>query len=82
MEYLLYCIRTYLINTNMKINEAIQPSTKTLMETLGKDNTTGFLTEDLVKIHRQHLSGKWEPATYEEMISEIDTLMEIDGDNE
>lgn len=66
----------------MKIIEAIQPSTETLLETLGKDNTTGFLTEDLVKIHRQHFLGEWESASYDELIAEIDALMEIDGDNE
>lgn len=64
----------------MKINEAIQPSTKTLMETLGQDNDSGFKTEDLVNIYRTHAKDEWHPATLEEALSEIDALMEIDDE--
>ena len=63
----------------MKINEAIQPSTKTLMEDFSKDNNTGFKTEDLVKIYRSHTEDQWHPASLEELFDEIDALIEMDG---
>jgi hypothetical protein len=62
----------------MKINEVVQPSDKSLFESLNRGNDTGFATEDLVKIHRQHNSDKWEPASYEDLVAEIDALMELD----
>jgi hypothetical protein len=64
----------------MKINEAIQPSTKTLMETLGPDNDSGFKTEDLVTIYRTHIGDNWHPATLEECLDEIDALMEMEDE--
>ena len=62
----------------MKINEVTQPSDKALFESLDRGNDTGFATNDLVKIHRQHNSNKWEPASHEDLMSEIDALMELD----
>jgi hypothetical protein len=64
----------------MKINETVQPSTKTLMETLGQDNNSGFKAEDLVTIYRTHISDNWHPATLEECLSEIDALMEMEDE--
>jgi hypothetical protein len=61
----------------MKINEAIQPSDKTLLESFSQ-NTEGFLAEDLVKVYRTEASGKWTPASYDEAIDELDSLMELD----
>jgi hypothetical protein len=62
----------------MKITEVTKPSDKALFESLDHGNDTGFATEDLVKIHRQHNSDKWEPASYEDLMAEIDALMELD----
>lgn len=66
----------------MKLNEVTQPIDKDLFESLNKNNDTGFATNDLVKIHRQHHSNNWEPASYEDLISEIDALMELDNKSE
>lgn len=64
----------------MKINETIQPSTKTLMEAFGSDNDTGFRTEDLVAVYRTHAKDEWQPASLEEALGEIDALMEMDDE--
>lgn len=54
----------------MKINEVA--SAPTLQETIARNNDTGFLTEDLVKIVEQDQSGAWsKPMTAEELESEM-----------
>jgi hypothetical protein len=54
----------------MKINEVA--SAPTLQETIARNNDTGFLTEDLVKIVEQDQSGAWSrPMTAEELEAEM-----------
>ena len=56
----------------MKINEALQPSDKTLFESIDAENNTGYLTEDLVKIVRTHQTNEWsEPMTAEELLESL-----------
>ena len=43
----------------MKAKEVMQMSDEKLFESVDKNNNTGFLTEDVVKIIRQHESGSW-----------------------
>lgn len=63
----------------MKINEVLQRSDRALFEALDKSNDTPFSTEDLMSIHRQHTSGKWEEASYDELMEELDALIELDS---
>jgi len=64
-----------LINTGtMKITEVTQPSDNTLFESIDADNTTGFATEDLVKIYRSHNDQWSDPMSYDEMLSEMDAM--------
>lgn len=54
----------------MKITEATQLTDKTLFESLDKNNDTGVLTEDLVKVVRTHNNKEWSEAmTLEESLS-------------
>ena len=58
----------------MKINEVTAKSDKVLFEELDKNNDTGFLTEDLVKIVRTHETGSWtKPVTIDEFLAEMDS---------
>jgi hypothetical protein len=43
----------------MKIHEVTQSSDQQLFEQLNQDNHTGYATQDLVKVVRQHQSGQW-----------------------
>lgn len=45
-----------------------------LFESLDKGNTTGFATEDLVKIVEADQAGDWEELTLEEMLAEMDAM--------
>ena len=57
----------------MKINEVKVTSAKSLAESIAKDNDTGFLTEDLVRVVQQEQSCSWsKPMTLEEMLAEMD----------
>lgn len=57
----------------MKINEVEVSSAKSLTESIAKDNNTGFLTEDLVRVVQQEQSCSWsKPMTLEEMFAEMD----------
>lgn len=57
----------------MKINEVKVSSTKALTEAIARDNNTGFLTEDLVRIIQQEQSCSWsKPMSLEEMLAEMD----------
>lgn len=56
----------------MKISEVKQPSTARLLESVDQDNTTGFLSEDLVKILREHDTGQWsQPMTAEQLLESL-----------
>lgn len=56
----------------MKITEVQQPSDRTLFESIDQDNNTGFLTEDLVRIVREHQSARWsEPMTADELLESL-----------
>ena len=58
----------------MKINEVSQLSDKTLFESISKNNNTGFLTEDLMKIYRTEKNNDWsEPMTADELLQEMDS---------
>lgn len=58
----------------MKINEVTQPSDNALFEALHKDNNTGFLTEDLVKIVRTEQAGQWSaPKTADDFLAEMES---------
>jgi hypothetical protein len=58
----------------MKINEVTQFSTKTLFETIHHDNTSGFLTEDLVKIAQVEKDGEWSKSmTADDLLDEMDS---------
>lgn len=55
----------------MKITEVTRR--QQLREEFAKDNTTGFLTEDLVRIVESHESDCWsEPMTADELLAEMD----------
>lgn len=56
----------------MKISEVKQPSTARLLESVDQDNNTGFLSEDLVKILREHDAGQWsQPMTAEQLLESL-----------
>lgn len=56
----------------MKITEVQQPSTRALFESLDQDNDTGMLTEDLVRIVREHQTGTWsQPMTADELLESL-----------
>ncbi len=56
----------------MKISEVKQPSTARLLESVDQDNNTGFLSEDLVKILREHDTGQWsQPMTAEQLLESL-----------
>ncbi len=56
----------------MKINEVKVSSTKSLFEELDKNNNTGFLTEDLVKVVQAHQTNEWsEPMTAEQLLESL-----------
>ncbi len=58
----------------MKITEVTKPSDKKLFETLDRQNDTGFLTEDLVKIVREDEKSNWsDPMTFDEFMAEMDS---------
>ena len=63
------------INIDMKITEVTQPSDKALFEALDKDNTTGVLTEDLVKIAKTHNAGQWSEAMSLEESLAVDRMI-------
>ena len=55
----------------MKITEITRR--QQLREDIAKDNTTGFLTEDLVRIVEMHESDCWsDPMTADDIIAEMD----------
>ncbi len=55
----------------MKIKQLNTPSDLKLFEEFDASNTTGFATEDLVKIAKQHMEGNWlPPVTAEELLAE------------
>jgi hypothetical protein len=57
----------------MKINEVKVSSTKSLTETIDKNNDTNFQTEDLVRVVQQEQSCNWsKPMSYEELLAEMD----------
>lgn len=57
----------------MKINEVKVSSAKSLTEAIEKNNDTGFLTEDLVRVVQQEQSCSWsKPMTFEEIMAEMD----------
>jgi hypothetical protein len=59
----------------MKITEVTTSTLTALRESLEQENNTGFLTEDLISIAKQHLSGQWStPVTLEESLA-IDKLI-------
>jgi len=59
-----------LVNTLMKITEVTTSPLTALRESLEQENKTGFLTEDLMTIAKQHLSGEWsEPLSLEESLA-------------
>lgn len=43
----------------MRIKEITQPSDEALLERLGKNNTTGVKTEDLMEMVRTHEANEW-----------------------
>lgn len=56
----------------MKITEVQQPSTCALFESLDQDNDTGMLTEDLVRIVREHQTGAWsQPMSAAELLESL-----------
>lgn len=56
----------------MKISEVKQPSTARLLESVDQDNNTGFLSEDLVKILREHQAEQWsQPMTAEQLLESL-----------
>ena len=63
----------------MKNTKVTEFTDKELFKKFDQDNDTGFATKDLVKIYRQHNSDKWETASYEDLMAEIDTLMKLDA---
>ena len=59
----------------MKITEVTTSTLTALRESLEQENNTGFLTEDLISIAKQHLLGQWSnPVTLEESLA-IDKLI-------
>ena len=55
----------------MKLTEIRKPSERKLFEEFDKDNHTGFATQDLVQIYKQHTEGNWLPGvTYEQYLVE------------
>lgn len=58
----------------MQIKEITQLSTRTLTETIKQNNATGYLTEDLVKVVREHKNDAWSEAmTADELLAEMDS---------
>lgn len=58
----------------MKINEVAQPSDRALFEQFDRDNQTGFLTEDLVRIARVEQQGQWsQPQTADQLLAEMES---------
>jgi hypothetical protein len=56
----------------MKITEVQQPSDRTLFESIDRENNTGFLTEDLVRIVRENKANRWSrPMTAEELLESL-----------
>ena len=56
----------------MKISEVQQPSHAQLFEAVNRDNDTGFASEDLVKILREHRSGQWsQPMTAQQLLESL-----------
>jgi hypothetical protein len=56
----------------MKITEVTIPSSKSLFEELDKDNKTGFMTEDLVKVVQTHQTNEWSaPMTAEQLLESL-----------
>lgn len=59
----------------MKITEVQQPSTRALFESLDQDNDTGLLTEDLVRIVREHQAARWsQPMTADELLESLSAV--------
>lgn len=57
---------------HMKITEIMQPSDKFLTEEINKDNQSGYLTEDLIKIIRAD-AGQWsDPMSADDILAELD----------
>jgi hypothetical protein len=55
----------------MKLTEIRKPSERKLFEEFDKDNNTGFATEDLVQIYKQHTEGRWlPPVSAEQLLAE------------
>jgi hypothetical protein len=59
----------------MKITEVEQMSEAKLLESINRENDTGFLTEDLVKIVDTHRNDQWsEPMDPDDFIAWMYTL--------
>lgn len=59
----------------MKITEVTQPTDKALFEALDQNNTTGVLTEDLVKVARTHANDTWSEAMSLEESLAVDRMI-------
>ena len=56
----------------MKISEVQKPSDQRLFESVDSTNCTGFATEDLVKILREHQADQWsQPMTAEQLLESL-----------
>lgn len=61
----------------MKITEVTKTAKQALHESIDQDNSTGFLTEDLVRIVEQDQSGEWsKPMSADELLVEMDSWTE------
>lgn len=62
----------------MKLTEfENKKSAKKLTEEIGANNTTGFLTEDLVKIEEQDQDGTWSEAhSAEQLLETMDSWLQ------
>lgn len=60
------------INNNMKINEIIKSRKQIMLEQLHENNSTGFLTEDLVRVVEATEHAQWsKPCTADEILQEM-----------
>ena len=58
----------------MKITEVMKTKREALHEAISTDNTTGFLTEDLVSITEAHESKTWEqPVSGDDLLVMIES---------
>lgn len=57
----------------MRVKEVKQYSDKTLREEF-ESNDTGLKTDDLIAIYRTHQFNNWHPASFDEIMEDLDTL--------